>query len=80
MRFVAYRPRKQSNPKNSSIGVVIGDAMVPLTSIDEFYADIDKWVALARTVTSGTVPVSELMLAPPVPVDAKVICVPRSIM
>jgi 2-keto-4-pentenoate hydratase/2-oxohepta-3-ene-1,7-dioic acid hydratase in catechol pathway len=74
LRFVAYRPRKQSNPKNNSMGVVIGDAMAALSSIDEFYADIDKWVALARTVTSGTVPVSELILAPPVPVDAKVIC------
>jgi 2-keto-4-pentenoate hydratase/2-oxohepta-3-ene-1,7-dioic acid hydratase in catechol pathway len=74
LRFVAYRPRKQSNPKNNSIGVVIGDAMVPLTSIDEFYADIDKWVATAKTMTSGTLPVSELILAPPVPVDAKVIC------
>jgi 2-keto-4-pentenoate hydratase/2-oxohepta-3-ene-1,7-dioic acid hydratase in catechol pathway len=74
LRFVTYRPRKQSNAKNNSIGVVIGDAMVPLTGIDELYADIDKWVAKARTMTSGTLPVSELTLAPPVPVDAKIIC------
>jgi 2-keto-4-pentenoate hydratase/2-oxohepta-3-ene-1,7-dioic acid hydratase in catechol pathway len=74
LRFVTYRPKQQSNPKNNAIGVVIRDAMFPLTGIDEFYADIDNWVAKARTIMSGTLPISELALAPPVPVDAKIIC------
>lgn len=74
MRFVAYRPENQSNPKNSAMGVVIGDAVAPLTSIDEFYADIEGWTAKAQALTEGSLPLSGLRLAPPVPCDAKIVC------
>jgi len=74
MRFVAYRPKKQENPKNNAIGVVLGDRVAALTTIDEFYANIDGWRIKAASLTQGDLPVSDLVLAPPIPCDAKVLC------
>ncbi len=74
MRFVAYRPAHQPNPKNNAIGIVLGDKVAPLTGIDEFYSDMDRWRAKAASISEGTLPVELLTLAPPVPLDAKVIC------
>jgi 2,4-didehydro-3-deoxy-L-rhamnonate hydrolase len=74
MRFVAYRPENRANPKNNAIGVVIGNRVAPLTSIDEFYADLEAWKGKAAALRRGELAVAELTLAPPVPVDAKIIC------
>lgn len=72
MRFVAYRPK--DHPAAAEIGLVLGGAVAPLANIDEFYADIDGWTAKARRLTGGTLRVSDLKLAPPVPVSAKIVC------
>lgn len=74
MRLVAYRPADQANPKNNALGVVIGDMVAPLTSIDAFYADVDGWLAKAAAITEGSLPVAGLTLAPPVPCDARILC------
>lgn len=74
MRLVAYRPADQANPKNNALGVVIGDTVAPLTSIDAFYADVDGWLAKAAAITEGSFPVAGLTLAPPVPCDARILC------
>lgn len=75
MRLIAYRPKDQLNPKNNSIGIVIGKRVAALTTIDEFYSDLDNWLVRARSLTVGETPVDELRLAPPIPLDAKIICV-----
>jgi 2-keto-4-pentenoate hydratase/2-oxohepta-3-ene-1,7-dioic acid hydratase in catechol pathway len=74
MRLVAYQPKQQPHPRDRAIGVVIGDLVSNLTSIDEFYADVDGWIAEAKTRTSGDLRVADLTLTVPVPLGAKVIC------
>lgn len=74
MRFVAYRTVDQVNPKNASIGVVIQEKVAPLTTIDEFYADIEHWKLKASEITAGSLPIAGLVLAVPVPTDAKIFC------
>ncbi len=74
MRFVAYRPKNQTSSKNNAMGVVDGNFVTPLTSIDEFYEDIESWTSKAMAYSASVLPISELVLAPPVPVGAKIIC------
>ena len=57
------------------MGVLIGQRIAPLTSLDEFYADVPRWTALARQQSAGTIALDAVTLAVPVPSTAKVICV-----
>jgi 2,4-didehydro-3-deoxy-L-rhamnonate hydrolase len=73
MRFAAYCPPGKS-VRERAIGRVIGDKLAPLTSIDEFYDDVAGWRAKAERLGEGDISLSSLVLAPPVPRDAKIIC------
>lgn len=76
MRFVSYMPRDDKGPRfrNRQMGVVIDNTVASLTDIDSFYDDLTGWKGRAATLTSGTIPLDGLLLAPPVPRDAKIIC------
>jgi len=73
MRYVAYRP-PGSDHRERLIGLAIGDMVAPLADIDSFYDDLPRWTARARTLTEGTIPLDRVVLAPPVPRDAKILC------
>lgn len=68
MRFLGYL-----NDGVATIGVVNGDAVHPLCSIEAFYDDPARWVATSPP-PSG-VPLSEVIQVPPVPTTAKILCV-----
>lgn len=74
MRFVAYRRADKPDPRHRKMGVVIGDKVAPLADIDDFYDDVAGWKARAAALTLGEIALDELLLAPPVPRDAKIIC------
>ncbi|GAA3475165.1 fumarylacetoacetate hydrolase family protein [Nonomuraea roseola] len=57
------------------VAVQIGDAVTPIAEVGHFYADLERWLAVARHATAGEVPVAEVELAPPVPASARVICI-----
>jgi 2-keto-4-pentenoate hydratase/2-oxohepta-3-ene-1,7-dioic acid hydratase in catechol pathway len=56
-----------------TIGVVVGDRVVALAPIPEFYADVAGWRARAAAAGGGR-PLAGVTLAPPVPPTAKVVC------
>ncbi len=72
IRLVAYRSDISSTKR--SIGIVLGDMVAPIAELGTFYEDVEGYLTLARAATSGTIPLDGLILAPPVPADAKVIC------
>lgn len=74
MRFLAYYPEGRVKRRHIAMGVVIGDALAPLTDIDSFYEDLPRWTAQAAAATAGTLAIANLDLAPPVPIGAKIIC------
>jgi 2-keto-4-pentenoate hydratase/2-oxohepta-3-ene-1,7-dioic acid hydratase in catechol pathway len=74
MRFVAYTEPDGRDPRNRKMGVVIGDKVAPLTEIDSFYDDLPSWKSHASKLEAGSIPLSGLLLAPPVPRDAKIVC------
>ncbi|MBB3731709.1 fumarylacetoacetate hydrolase family protein [Nonomuraea dietziae] len=57
------------------VAVQIGDAVTVIAEVGHFYADLERWLAVARQATAGEVPVAEVELAPPVPASARVICI-----
>ena len=50
-------------------------AVSPIAEVDDFYPDLRRHLDQARGLTAGTLPMSEVVLAPPVPASARVICV-----
>jgi 2-keto-4-pentenoate hydratase/2-oxohepta-3-ene-1,7-dioic acid hydratase in catechol pathway len=74
MRFIAYYPSAKANRRDRSIGRVIGDLVAPIADIDEFYDDVDGHKRKAAALVRGEIPLGEILLAPPVPRDAKIIC------
>jgi len=54
------------------IGTVDGDAVTPLTTIDEFYADLARW--RGTDPTGEAVALDAIVAVPPVPRTAKVLC------
>jgi len=72
MRIVAYKTGAASNGR--FIGVVIDDAVAPVAEMSAFYDDVPGSLEKARRASAGTLPLDGLILAPPVPTDAKVIC------
>jgi 2-keto-4-pentenoate hydratase/2-oxohepta-3-ene-1,7-dioic acid hydratase in catechol pathway len=67
VRFLGFRADGEDH-----IGVVDGEVVTPLTTIDEFYDDLPRWRAEAPT--GPPVAVADLELVPPVPPTAKVLC------
>jgi 2-keto-4-pentenoate hydratase/2-oxohepta-3-ene-1,7-dioic acid hydratase in catechol pathway len=56
---------------SACIGVVDGDSVARLATIEEFYGDPARW----REAAAGErVPLSDAELVPPVPVTAKILC------
>jgi 2,4-didehydro-3-deoxy-L-rhamnonate hydrolase len=74
MRFIAYIKSGGRDPQDRMIGVVIGDNVAPLTTVDAFYEDVLGWKERAGKLKNGEVPLAGLSLAPPVPRDAKIVC------
>src|SRR2546427_7810591 len=56
------------------MGVVVGDKVAPLADIDSFYGDLPSWKSRASELKVGSIPLTDLSLAPPVPRDAKIVC------
>jgi len=67
MRFLGYEDNAVG-----TIGVVDGDQLQRLCTIDEFYGDIAHWQAAAPT--GDPVSVDTIVRVPPVPQTAKVLC------
>jgi 2,4-didehydro-3-deoxy-L-rhamnonate hydrolase len=74
MRFVGYVKSGGRDPQDRMMGVVIGDKVAPLATIDAFYDDLSGWKQRASKLKTGEIPLSGLQLAPPVPRDAKIVC------
>jgi 2-keto-4-pentenoate hydratase/2-oxohepta-3-ene-1,7-dioic acid hydratase in catechol pathway len=77
MRFVGLR-----DGNRTVVGALVerpdGAAVVPLAPVDDFYADLPGWRARAqRAVGDGAAvrAAAELVLAPPIPPAARVLCV-----
>jgi 2-keto-4-pentenoate hydratase/2-oxohepta-3-ene-1,7-dioic acid hydratase in catechol pathway len=74
MRFVGYIKPDRRDPRDRMMGVVIGDKVAPLAEIDSFYDDLPAWKSRASEIKAGSIPLAGLLLAPPVPRDAKIVC------
>lgn len=67
MRLLAYE-----SPRGRLIGKVEGDHVLPLGTVDDFYADIDGH----RAATPGPpVAIGDVIQTPPVPATARVLCI-----
>lgn len=74
MRFLAYYPEGHAQRRKIAMGVVRGDAVLPLTDIDSFYDDLPRWTKAAKEATGAGLPIADIDLAPPVPIGAKIVC------
>ena len=74
MRFIGYVKSAGRDPQDRMMGVVIGDKVAPLAAVDTFYADLPGWKQRASELKQGEIPQASLVLAPPVPRDAKIVC------
>ncbi len=75
MHLIAYRPSNAGVELEANIGVLADGLITPLTSLDSFYKDTDRWLTQARTLRKGSLPLADVTLAVPVPPSAKIICV-----
>lgn len=75
MKLIAYRSVADGDKTPTQMGVVFGETVAPLTSLEAFYADIPAWRAKAALIREGALPLAGLALAVPVPTTSKVICV-----
>ena len=67
MRFLGFE-----HEGIATIGIVSGDTVHALCSIDDFYGDLDHW--RSAQPTGPAVPVHDIRRVPPVPQTAKVLC------
>lgn len=74
MQFVGYVKPGGRDPQDRMMGVVIGDKVAPLAAVDAFYDDLSGWKQRASQLKEGEIPLAGLVLAPPVPRDAKIVC------
>jgi 2-keto-4-pentenoate hydratase/2-oxohepta-3-ene-1,7-dioic acid hydratase in catechol pathway len=74
MRFVGYIRPDRRDQRDRMMGVVIGDKVAPLADVDSFYDDLPSWKSRASELKVGSIPLAGLLLAPPVPRDAKIVC------
>lgn len=70
MRLTAFR-----DGSSNQMAVAVDDRLAPLTTVEDFYADVPRWTARAREVTEGSVPAATVRQVPAVPLTAKVLCV-----
>jgi 2,4-didehydro-3-deoxy-L-rhamnonate hydrolase len=70
VKLVGIRSGRRVN-----VAVQLGDAVAAVAEVGDFYANLDHWLAVARKVTTGERPVSDVDLAPPGPPSARVICI-----
>jgi 2,4-didehydro-3-deoxy-L-rhamnonate hydrolase len=73
MRFVAFQ-RPGGGPRDRMMGLLLGDLVAPMANIDAFYDDVPRWREAAARTVDGQLRLQDLVLAPPVPRDAKVVC------
>ena len=57
------------------IAVQLDGTVSPIAEVDDFYSDLHRHLDQARGLTHGELPTSDVVLAPPVPASARVICV-----
>jgi 2-keto-4-pentenoate hydratase/2-oxohepta-3-ene-1,7-dioic acid hydratase in catechol pathway len=57
------------------VAVQLGDRVTPVAEVTDFYADLEHWLAVAGKVSAGELAVADVVLAPPVPPSARVICI-----
>jgi 2,4-diketo-3-deoxy-L-fuconate hydrolase len=70
MRFVGVREGRVV-----SIARQIDDRVSIVTDVDEFYSDVTRYLDEARRISVGDLSINTVMLAPPVPGSARVLCV-----
>lgn len=70
MKFIGIR-----NGRRVDVAVQIDDRATVVAEAGEFYADLEYWLPIARSITEGTIDVSGVELAPPVTPSARVICI-----
>lgn len=70
MRLVGVRQGRRV-----SIAVQIGQAVTVVADVDDFYADLPRYLGEAGRLTAGATPLGSVVLAPPVPPSARVLCV-----
>lgn len=76
MKLFAFRhPGSTRSNGSTQMGVLLDARVAPLTTLNDFYSDLPRWMSVARTQTSGTLALDDLEPAVPVPDRAKVICV-----
>jgi 2-keto-4-pentenoate hydratase/2-oxohepta-3-ene-1,7-dioic acid hydratase in catechol pathway len=57
------------------VAVQLGDRVTPVAEVTDFYADLEHWLAVAGKVSAGELAAADVVLAPPVPASARVICI-----
>lgn len=70
MRLFAY-----DNGGERWMGVVVGEQVVPLAAVADFYADPEGHLARAARAAGDRLPLDDLVPVPPVPQTARVLCV-----
>jgi len=58
-----------------TMGVVAGSSITPLCPVEEFYEDVDGWLARTEHLTVQARSLAEVDAVPPVPATARVLCV-----
>ena len=67
MRYLAFE-----GTVDTEIGVIDGDLVRPLTTLDAFYADPDTW--RATEPLTDPIPLDQVVQVPPVPPTAQIMC------
>jgi 2,4-diketo-3-deoxy-L-fuconate hydrolase len=61
--------------RHVDVAVQLADGVTPVAEVGDFYADLDAWLPTARAVATGELATTDVVLAPPVPPSARVICI-----
>jgi 2,4-didehydro-3-deoxy-L-rhamnonate hydrolase len=64
-----------STGRRVDVAVQREDRVTPVAEVGDFYADLDTWLPTARAVAGGELEATDVVLAPPVPASARVICI-----
>jgi len=70
MKFVGVRQGRVV-----SIARQIDERLSVIADVDEFYSDVSRYLDEARRISVGEMPMDAVVLAPPVPASARVLCV-----
>lgn len=74
MKLIAYRLHAAAPDSPALMGVLVGERVTPLTSLEAFYKNTVEWRHQAATASGPSLALSEVQLAVPVPPSAKIIC------